>query len=128
MDDQAIRRRLASNRERDVRVRAFAFIQWARDSKGLCPMEGDETWAAIDLLGDEGVVIARVFPKQANLLKIANLRRDGADHYGRIAQLTDNGEWSFDLNSSQFDPDLAKACLTDQLSPGSASSSAGTPS
>jgi hypothetical protein len=115
MDDQAIRQRLATNRDRDVRVRAFGFIQWARDAKGLCPALGDETWSAIDLLDKEEEVVARVFPKLANLLKIRNVRRHPAGHYGRWVKLNDNVEWSFDLASSRFDGELARECLSDQL-------------
>jgi hypothetical protein len=104
LDDHEIKRRVASNTVREVRLRSFEFTRWARDELGLCPENGDDRWQAIDLrVTDE--VVARIFPKEANLLKIHNVRGKPTDSYG----------WSFSLSSSQFDEEIAKGCLRDQV-------------
>jgi hypothetical protein len=115
LDDLAIRARLATNPDRDVRLRAFEFIRWARDVQGLRPELGDEKWAAIDLFWGGGEVLARVFPKKANLLKIRNFQGDPPDRYGLGVELTENNEWSFDLASVRYEAELARRCLVDQL-------------
>jgi hypothetical protein len=99
---------------RDVRLRSFEFTRWARDELGLCPENGDDRWQAIDFrVNDE--VVARIFPKDADLLKIHNTRRKPSGSYGEEVPLTDNNEWSFSLSSSRFDAETARGCLRDQV-------------
>lgn len=114
LDDLEIRRHLAVSHEASVRQRAFEFLTWSRDSAGLCPKSGDESWGAIDILREDRV-IARVFPKEAGLLKVSNLAAFEDSHYGPQVALTELGEWSFDLTSSRFDMATAKRCVSDQI-------------
>ena len=115
LDDAGIRRHLAVSREAAVRQRGFEFLKWARDEAGLCPKSGDERWNAVDVMGGDKVV-ARVFPKDANLLKIFNLAHLEDGHYGKAVPLTENNEWAFDLASARFEMPIAKTCVMDQLS------------
>jgi hypothetical protein len=117
LEDLEIRQRLATNRDRTVRLRAFEFARWARDELGLCPVHGDDRWQAIDIQGPEDETFARIFPKEADLLKVANVRGAAPGTYGTGVPLTDNNEWSFSLASERFDAELARDCLRDQVQP-----------
>ncbi len=102
-------RRLLSVGDASVRSRGFDYLHWLKETvAGACVVEGDATWAAIDVrLGKE--TLARIFPKKAGLLKIANRAGLPAGQYGPTVDLA-KGEWVFDLRASTFDSELVRRC------------------
>lgn len=110
--DRALRRMLAVGKSLAVRSRGFELLRWVRDETELAISSGDGDWEAIDISKDQ-VVLARVFPKKAGLVKVANRASTSGD-YGRDASLNSKNEWVFDLDSPRFELEQLQRCLADR--------------